>query len=80
MQSDFLFAQPRALFGVARLLAIFSAFSVYNVSASPAEADARALWSDWYVTGRDLMAAGSAIEAERTKESDAAQGKLFPSP
>jgi len=78
VQSDFLFAQPRALFGVARLLAIFSAFSAYNVSASPQEADARAMWSDWYVTGCDLKAASNVVQADRTRESDAAQGTLFP--
>jgi hypothetical protein len=77
MQSDFLFAQPRALFGVARLLSLFREFSEYNISRTPQEADARALYSDWAITGADLRAAPAQCEEQERAEAESAQGKLF---
>lgn len=52
--SDFLFAQPSVLSGIARLLDLWGTFDVYNVSRTAQEADARALRCDWAVVGHDL--------------------------
>lgn len=52
--SDFLFAQPSALFGCARLFDIGSFFDEYNSCDSPEEADAKAMYADWSVVGETL--------------------------
>ena len=57
MTSHFLFAFPSWLSGMARLLDIGGQFDEYNQSRTPAEADARALYSDFRVVGDDVMAA-----------------------
>jgi hypothetical protein len=49
--SDFLFARPRALFGVARFFDFAASFDSYNSSESNDEADAKAMYSDWAVVG-----------------------------
>jgi hypothetical protein len=76
MQTDFLFAQPRASFGWARLLAVFHSFSRYNMSRSVEEADARALYADWRITGEDIASAFAQCKAQDQLE-DERQGKLF---
>lgn len=55
MASDFLCARPRRLFGAARVLDLFGMFTVYNQSATPPEADAKATFSDWIMVGRDIQ-------------------------
>lgn len=45
------------LSGFARLIDLFGVFDAYNESRTPQEADARALWTDWFVVGNDLYAA-----------------------
>jgi hypothetical protein len=62
--STFLFAQPRFGFGVARLLDLGANFNYYNISHSPAEADAKALLADWYVVSDDLLNAMHDIDSE----------------
>jgi hypothetical protein len=57
MRTDFLFAVPSLLFGLARTHDIAGAFDAYNLSPSPAIADRRALWCDWYMVGQDLRTA-----------------------
>jgi hypothetical protein len=42
-----LFASPRPLFGVARIIDFGGSFDEYNVSATEQEADAKAIVSDW---------------------------------
>ena len=69
--SDFLFVRPSARSGAARILDIFGTFDEYNSSRTPAEADAKAMFLDWFVTGRDLK---SAIQ---TFEAPPDQGELF---
>jgi hypothetical protein len=58
-RSDFLFATPSFLTGVARGLDLGATLSghSYNVSSSPLEADQRALLSDWNLVGQDLNSA-----------------------
>lgn len=53
--STFLFAVPSRLYGASRVLDLFGQFDAYNVSASRAEADERALWADWLAVGDDLQ-------------------------
>jgi hypothetical protein len=68
VKSDFLFAQPSFASGVARTLDLFGEFDQYNMSATPAEADAKAIASDWFVVGQDLA---EAIEQEESQSSAA---------
>lgn len=77
MQSDFLFAQPRVVYGWARLLAFFHPFSEYNISCTGQEADARALYCDWVLTANDLRAASTQYESEERATVEGRQGNLF---
>ena len=54
MQSDFLVATPGPLFGLARFFDFGATFDAYNGSPSVAEADVKALLSDWYIVAQDL--------------------------
>ena len=56
-RSDFLFAQPSVLYGLARLFDLGGTFDVYNESPTPGAADAWALLNDWCHVGQDLSAA-----------------------
>lgn len=70
--SDFLFAKPRALFGVARALDLAGLFDSYNISRSVVEADAKALLMDWYVLGQELNdSVEVVIPAEKTSSMEA---------
>jgi hypothetical protein len=64
VQTDFLFARPSFLSGLARCLDLFGVFDSYNSSHTAAEADERALASDWIITGQDLHAAMHQIDSE----------------
>lgn len=63
-RTDFLFARPTFGSGVARALDLGGTFDAYNTSASEAEADERAIASDWLVVGKDLS---EALEQAKTK-------------
>jgi len=54
VKSDFLFAQPSFASGAARVLDLWGQFDVYNVSATPTEADANAIAADWFVVGQEI--------------------------
>jgi len=64
VKSGFLFADPSFFSGAARALDLYGTFDEYNVSRSPAEADARAIASDWIVTGDDLQHAMDECQSE----------------
>jgi hypothetical protein len=74
VRTDFLFARPSFWSGVGRLLDLWGKFDDYNVSRSAEEADMRALYSDWRITGQDLRDSWILFhkeEAERSpKEKD----------
>ena len=53
-KSTFLFADPSFIYGLAHILDFEGTFDVYNQSLTPAEADARALYSDWSAVGDEL--------------------------
>lgn len=57
MSSDFLFARPSFLEGVARILDLGNTLNEYNRSDSPEEADERALRADWEAIGGDFRSA-----------------------
>lgn len=61
MSTDFLFSMPSALFGAARTLDLAGQFDCYNESATPQEADARALLADVVVVAADLKKALEAV-------------------
>ena len=62
--TTFLFAEPRFSFGFARLLDLAGTFNVYNNSKSEAEADLKALLSDWYVVSADVLDAMEKADSE----------------
>lgn len=57
--SDFLFASPNFLTGCARTIDLGAVLnrSSYNFSATPEEADLRAIGHDWEAVGNDLRKA-----------------------
>ena len=57
LRSDYLFPMPSALSGIARILDIGGNYTSYNRSASPEEADSKAIYSDWAIVGQDLTRA-----------------------
>ena len=59
--TDYLFARPTFLSGVARVFDLGCQFDSYNVSPDPDEADARAIFSDWLAVGKDIALAGLAL-------------------
>lgn len=67
MKTDYLFASPSFSGGIARLLDLFGRFDDYNDSPSGEAADARAVYSDWRITGEDLARAMVVIEREQSK-------------
>lgn len=71
MGSEFLFARPSVLSGIARSLDLWGTFDSYNESPNEAIADARALHADWRSVGESLansIAAAPNIEIVETPE------------
>lgn len=68
VKSDFLFAQPSFASGAVRILDLFGQFDQYNMSATPVEADAKALAADWFVVGQDIA---DAVEQHESQKSAA---------
>jgi hypothetical protein len=64
VKSGFLYADPSSTSGLARLLDLWGQFDAYNISASPAEADAKALAADWIIVGQDLTDAMEQFETD----------------
>jgi len=65
--SDFTFAMPSFIGGMASVLDIGSTLVVYNESRSPEEADYHAIESDWKITGNDISSAMSSFNIESSK-------------
>ncbi|GMT42188.1 MAG: hypothetical protein IEMM0002_0599 [bacterium] len=55
--TDFLFAQPSLLEGVARIFDIGCLYDAYNKSPAPDEADQTAIYNDWKAVGDDIRGA-----------------------
>jgi hypothetical protein len=64
IKSDFLLASPSAIGGVARLVDWYNLYDAYNISTTPAEADGKAMASDWYIVGQDISDAIDEFESE----------------
>ena len=64
LESDFLFARPSFIEGVARLADLGNALNTYNVSRTGAEADGRAIYRDWRALAHDLRVALRELRAE----------------
>lgn len=64
MKSLFLCADPSLLSGAARIIDMGGVFDVYNTCSSGDEADAKAIYCDWAITGQDLQQATEEFEAE----------------
>lgn len=62
--TDFLYARPSAVEGVARLLDFGNCLNEYNRSATTEQADARALRADWHGIGDDMRAAIAGLAKE----------------
>lgn len=62
--SDFLFARPSFLEGVARVLDIGATLQEYNAHATPQEADRAAIANDWRAIGADLRQAMALVAGE----------------
>lgn len=52
--TDFLYARPSFLEGVARMVDIRNILQEYNTSSSPELADERAIRADWHAIGNDV--------------------------
>ncbi len=63
-RTDFLFARPSFLSGVAKVLDLFGTFTRYNSSTTPDEADSRAIAADWGVVGQDLQTGFVQLETD----------------
>jgi len=65
MGSDFLFVMPTFIQGMGSVLDIGGTreLSNYNISRTPAEADAKAMVADWSTVGADLAKALGQVRA-----------------
>ena len=63
--SDFLFARPSFIEGIARVLDFGNTLNTYNESLTPEMADEIAMWLDWSMVGKDISKALLAIEREQ---------------
>ena len=72
VRTDYLFATPSFLSGVARLFDLSGRSGVYNDSDDEALADARAIYSDWRMVGQDLVGAMTVVEREHAKPQNTA--------
>lgn len=72
VRSDFLVAQPSTLSGIASLGDWFGQFHAYNMSATPAQADNLALYSDWRVIGNDLIVTAHSLYPELVENAQMA--------
>lgn len=62
--TDLLYAMPSILYGLARLFDLSGTFDTYNEMATPREADAAALYSDFRAVAGDLETAMAEAEPE----------------
>ena len=76
MSSDFLFVRPSFVRGVARLMDIGGTLdrTAYNFRESPAEADTKALLSDWQVLAEDMAGAFDETSNRVTEAGEAPGG------
>jgi len=74
--SDYLFAQPSLISGMARLLDLCGVYDSYNSSE---KADFMATFADWYSVGQDVQSAIDIFEASMHPDTlTGSQYELFP--
>jgi protein involved in temperature-dependent protein secretion len=56
-KTEILFVRPSLMNGAARAIDLFADLDDYNVSNSPQEADARAIYADWLAISNDFEVA-----------------------
>lgn len=54
VRTDHLVEQPSLMSGIVRVVDLFGQYDGYNISLTPRQADALALYGDWRVIGQDL--------------------------
>lgn len=64
MTTDFLFAQPSFMEGLARLLDVGGLYDSYNERPTPEEADCIAIYNDWKAVGDDIRQAMAQFAAD----------------
>jgi hypothetical protein len=67
-ETDFLFARPSFLEGMARVLDLGCTLNSYNASRNGADADRRALSSDFKMIGKDIAAGIGHYEQQKQEE------------
>ena len=67
-QSEFLFARPSFLEGMARVVDWSGSLNRYNTMPSPEEADAVAMAADWAAVGEDLYRAVDSYRGQTLTE------------
>lgn len=65
--SDFLFARPSFVGGIARILDMGGTLKIYNNSPTEEIADMRALASDWRAVANELIASITEYESSHNK-------------
>ena len=73
-RSDFLFAVPSLLSGLARTLDLGATFDSYNEGNNEHEADRRALTADWRSVGEDLHESMRKLDDERGEPAQLSLG------
>ena len=67
--SDFLFATPKIIDGIASVVDLFGVYTMYNDSATPEEADFRAYIADVQAMQKDMDAVTYILDTECQKET-----------
>lgn len=68
MGSDYLFARPSFVEGMARLWDFAGTLNDYNYTPPDEDPDAEALARDWYAVGDDLLHAMAAFSNEQREK------------
>lgn len=77
VRTDFLVARPSFWSGMGRLLDLWGKYDEYNVSETPDQADQRALYSDWRITGQDLRDSWIAFHKDQAEHSPKRKGGRY---
>lgn len=75
--STFLFPVPSMLYSFGRLVDLGCQLDSYNVSFTPAQADALALASDWLAVGADTREAFAALAERVAQYLESDEGREF---
>jgi hypothetical protein len=68
LRTDFLFSRMGLMSGIASTFNLPGNFYSFNRSATPEEADTRAIFSDWSMVGEDLWSSIERFQADSKKQ------------